>query len=257
MNKKNIKGFSFAFLGSLVFSICSCDVNALFYHLVEGNTYLNNEAGIRFLVSKNKEKTEIDGFCVDDSFLNKEEWDLTYTLEEKDIFWGSKVTGFGKKYIWANRGNGRDDINDYDTITYTHKDSQAFHFRFMNSNITSIEQAKEMLNVKAICLTINLSGSKFNNLYFFNSDVRIYFIFENIDANCQTDLFFNPAISHFAFIIKSEHMLTGAKWSIYDKFWDGEKYTISRDEHMPIRIWIQGVEIVNHQDTIWAGELEE
>lgn len=257
MNKKNIKSFSFAFLGSLVFSTCSCDVHAIFNHLIEGNTYLNNEAGVRFLVSKSKEKTEIDGFCVDDSFLNKEEWDLTYILEEKDIFWGSKMTGFGKRQIWANHGNGRNDIDDYDTTTYTHKDSQAFHFRFMNSNITNFEQAKELLNVKKICLTIYLSGSKFDSLYFFNSNVRIYFIFENIDAKCQSDLFFRPALSHFAFIIKSEHMLTGANWSIYNKFWDGEKYTIGREEHMPIYVWTQGVEIVNHQDTNWTGELAD
>ena len=250
MTKKWLIGI----LGCISFCLSSCDKN-----YGKGLGFSNPNAGIRFLVSEDKKVTEIDGFYIDSSLLDKEEWNVEYTLNENDFYWGNAYTRFGKDIIWVDH----EDKNkyDYDHWTSSIAHTQFFHFRFLDSNMSSPEQIITSFNVTIITIKIVLVGEKFNDLFFFDSTPECNFIFENSNAQFQNKHLPNYInISQFNFIIKPTQLLIGGNWSKYERCWDGEQYIITSFNRTTeikesIRVNYGELQIVNHKDTIWNGEL--
>lgn len=230
-----------------------------------GYGYSNREAGFRFLTSKNGKKTEIDGFYVESSLINQEEWNLNYIIDENDFYWASERNGFGKDYIWIDSNKKQ---AHYDSLTGgfggKYFDVNRIHFRIFALDIQSIKSLKESLNIKKITITIDLKSNKFDDLFFLAGDktvdpnsralLEFFLIFE--DKNLEDYQSSSQQTFSVLFIINTPYKFTNANWMTYEEDWNGAQYVIELNRHMEISSFLY-IETTHTSDYIWNGQLSE
>lgn len=271
----NAKGKIPTLLLIFLFCVISCDE---YNTKTKGVAYINRDAGIRFLTSDSKKQTQIDGFIVEKDCLYMNEWNLEYSLSNKDFCWGSEETSFGRYKLWSKSKTDYQGVN-YDEITggtFSRLKTHLFHFHFFdvdfnvsqeppNSNFDEQWHNNGYEWPNKINIIVNANDCEFEKITFFQGDLEmrnnwklsIVFLFENINQNVNEfiNYYEEETTNHdieIVFHLRTPRIFHGNGWNKFYDRWTGSEYCIVANDYLiPV---FKGIQITNYSNEIWKKD---
>lgn len=167
----------------LLFCFCSCSKS---YKGLMGSGFLNNDNGIRFLLSDDLTTSEIDGFSFDKETIKTQIWEKDFHIDKDDICL-TPTMRLGKQHIFTNANSV-----SYEQYRYVKKiDSRRyFHIRLKEVDMDS-EDSICLQRPSKIILNIYFNDSCFDHLEYLNTnDLHFYIVVT--DFKCASILGMYP-----------------------------------------------------------------